>query len=338
MVCDATARDCRLLRHTRLRSVSADPGDDRRNRHGSRRSAVPGAPVQAKNPQAEAAFKAISSAQGQYSLTGLPAGAYDLSVKMPGFRFAPFVKPGVALESSQNLRIDIRLPDGNLGTLGDDPFSDLAFIRARVERLSGPVPRTADRKPDLSGLWIGNDDPFPEDAAALPWAAALFRERVQNNMKHIPRTHCLPAGVLPTGPFFRKFVQTPGLLLMINDNDVLGFRQIFLDGRGHPKDLNPTWNGHAIGRWEGDTLVVDVAGFNDRSWLGFYPHTEQLHITERYRRRDFGHLEVQVIAEDPGTLVKPWKLNMVWNLAPEEEILEYVCGENNTDVQHLVGK
>jgi len=194
-------------------------------------SRIPGAPVQARNSQADAAFKTISSAEGEYSLTQLPAGAYDLSVKMPGFRFAPFVKPGVTLGSSESLRIDIRLPDGNLGTLGDDPFSDLAFIRAKAERLSGPVPRAADGKPDLSGVWNGNDDPFPEDALALPWAAERARERVQNNLKDLPRSHCLPAGVLPTGPFFRKFVQTPGLLLMINDNDVIGFRQIFQASR-----------------------------------------------------------------------------------------------------------
>jgi hypothetical protein len=301
-------------------------------------SPVPGAPVQVRNTQTDAAFRTIGSAQGEYSLTQLPAGAYELSVKIPGFAFGRFVKPDVVVESSQSVQIDIRLRENNLGTIGDDFYSYLAPIRAKAEQLTGPAPRTADGKPDLSGVWNGNDDLFPEQPSVLPWAASIFKERVENNLKDLPLAHCLPFGVFQTGPFFRKFVQTPGLLLIVNDFDVLGFRQVFLDGRGHPKDPNPTWMGHAIGRWEGDTLVVDVTGFNDRSWLGGYPHTEQLHVTERYRRRDFGHLEVQVTAQDPGTLVKPWKMNMVWDLAPGEEIGEFACAENNTDPRHFAGK
>jgi hypothetical protein len=133
-------------------------------------------------------------------------------------------------------------------------------------------------------------------------------------------------------------VQTPQLLVILNEDDALGFRQIYLDGRPHPKEVNPTWAGHATGRWEKDTLVVDVAGFNEQSWLDVYPHTTELHVTERYRRLDFGHMDVHLTVEDPGTLSKPWNVHMVWNLAPKEDILENVCTENNRDADHFPAK
>jgi hypothetical protein len=128
---------------------------------------------------------------------------------------------------------------------------------------------------------------------------------------------------------------------MILDDDTPGFRQIFMDGRGHPKDVNPTWTGHAIGRWEGDTLVVDKVGFNDKTWLDNdgHPHTEMLHIIERYRRPDKGHLEMETTVEDPGTLAKPWTQKRIADLAPgDEEVLEFICNENNRDPDHMVGK
>ncbi len=120
--------------------------------------------------------------------------------------------------------------------------------------------------------------------------------------------------------------------------DLPGVRQIYLDGRAHPNSWKRSWMGHSVGRWEGDTLVVDTVGFNDKSWLGDYSHTAQLHVIERYTRRDLGHMNVQVVMEDPGTFRKPWTVNMVWNLAPGEEMLEYVCTENNRDVIHMLGK
>jgi hypothetical protein len=217
---------------------------------------------------------------------------------------------------------------GNLGTIGDDPFTYLADIRAKSKELTGPVPQTPDGKPDLSGVWNGNHDLYPEDPALLPWAAEVFQKRAANDFRELPRGLCLPADVIIHGPFFRKFVQTRDLLVVLNEDEVVGYRQIFLDGRGHPSDLSPSWQGHSVGHWEGDTLVVDVTGFNDKSIMAVYPHTEELRITERYRRLDFGHMEVQVIAEDPGTLTKPWTINMIWDLAPEQELQEYVCTES----------
>jgi hypothetical protein len=118
-------------------------------------------------------------------------------------------------------------------------------------------------------------------------------------------------------------------------------QHIYTDGRKHPEDLTPTYMGHSIGHWEGDTLVVDTVGFNDRGTVGGVPHprSEKLHVTERYRRPDFGHLEIEFTIDDPGTYAKRWKIHNTWDLAPKgEEVLEYICAENNKDLQHLVGK
>jgi hypothetical protein len=128
-------------------------------------------------------------------------------------------------------------------------------------------------------------------------------------------------------------------VILFEDNP--GFRQVFLDGRGHPSNWEPTWMGHSIAKWEGDVLVVDTIGFNDRSWLGGIgggpvPHTEMLHMTERYRRMDFSHIDLAVTFEDPGTFVKPFHINIRLDLTPQEELMEYVC-ENNKP-EHLVGK
>ena len=282
---------------------------------------VPGVPVQARNTVTGATFRALGSATGDYLLAQLPAGPYEVSVTMPGFSFIPFVDSNLVLAAGQRLRFGIALKIGNLGTIADDPYMYLAGIRAKAASLTGPPPRHPDGRPDLSGVWNGKDDLFPETPALLPWAARILHERLRNDLKDNPNARCLPAFLMQTGPFFRKFVQTPTLLVVLNEHDALAFRQIFLDGRAHPPDLDPTWQGHAVGRWDGDTLVVDVVGFNEESVMGFAPHTSQLHVTERYRRRDFGHLEVQVTADDPGALMKPWTLNMVWDLAPEQEIL-----------------
>ena len=297
-------------------------------------AAVPGAPVQARNTVTGGTFRALGAATGDYALAELPPGTYEVSVAMPGFSFIPFLDSNVVLGAGQRLQFDIALKSGNLGTIADDPYMYLAGIRAKAASLTGPAPRTADGRPDLSGVWNGKDDLFPERPALLPWAANILNERLQNALRDHPNARCLPAGLLQAGPFFRKFVQTPTLLVVLNEHDALSFRQIFLDGRAHPPDLDPTWQGYAVGRWDGDTLVVEVVGFNEESVMGIAPHTSQLRVTERYWRRDVGHLEVQVTAEDPGTLMKPWTLNMVWDLAPEQEILEYVCAENIRNV-HL---
>jgi hypothetical protein len=236
------------------------------------------------------------------------------------------------------VRIDIDLRDFQLNTLGEDR-SFLASLVIPRAAPSGPAPRTSDGKPDLSGVWAPSFPADPGKPEPLPWAAGLSRERLANNLKDLPTSRCLPASITQTGMFkFYKLVQTPSLLVLISEGDLP--RQIFLDGRGHPRDPYPTWLGHSIGRWEGDTLVADSIGFNDRTWLGAegYPHTERMHVVERYRRPDLGHLENEITIEDPGAFAKPWTIKKVSALAPNDEITEDVCAENNRDVEHLVGK
>jgi hypothetical protein len=143
---------------------------------------------------------------------------------------------------------------------------------------ANPAPHTPEGRPDLTGVWLAKNDPKPDQPALMPAAAAALQKRQE--------THCLPSGPL-IGSGLYKFVQTPSVLVIIF-KDVIGYRQIFLDGRPHPKEADPSWMGHSIGHWEGDTLVVDTVAINDRSPLEIYPHTEKVHLTERYRRRDFG--------------------------------------------------
>jgi len=169
---------------------------------------------------------------------------------------------------------------------------------------------------------------------------ALLRERAANNSKDAPGAHCLTRGVTAAGALFPyKLVQTPTLLVMLFEDDIPSHRQVFLDGRGHPKDPNPSWMGHSIGHWEGEVLVIDTVGFNDRSWLDpqGHPHTEQMRVTERLRRPDLGHLEIEFTIDDPGAYKNPWTMKRVADLDSGDEVGEYVC-ENNKDPEHMVGK
>jgi hypothetical protein len=301
------------------------------------------APIQLKNQATGALARTSSESDGSYALTGLAPGTYEFSIVMPCCAYKRIARD-ISLEAGKAAQLNIRLVETVNGTtLGDDPGRLAQAMRKRAKVQSRPVPRLAGGKPDLSGVWVATDDPYPETPEALPWAAALIEERQQNNGKDAPHNHCLP-GPPPapgsTAPFMAKFVQTPSLLVILFE-DVPGFRQVFLDGRGHPSNWDPTWMGHSIAKWQGDVLVVDTVGFNDRSWLGGLgggplPHTEMLHMTERYKRVDFGHMEAVIIFEDPGAFVKPFHMNVKLDLAPQEELLEYVC-ENNRP-EHLVGK
>jgi hypothetical protein len=288
---------------------------------------VAGAPVQAKDDESGATFRAFSAADGTFSLERVPASDYTLSVRMPGYKYVPFAMP-VKLKADARQSVAVDLAIGNLDTIADDPASYLSHLRDGAAALTQPAPRTADGHPDLSGIWFGNDDLFPDDPTLRPWAAQRMRQRLANDMADLPRGQCLPASAVQIGPFFRKFVQTPGLLVVLNEDDVLGYRQIFLDGRGHPEDLSPSWQGHSVARWDGDVLVADAVGFNESSVIGFLPHTGQLHVTERYHRRDYGHMDVQLIVEDAGTFEQPWIINMAWDLTPDQELNEYVCTES----------
>lgn len=208
--------------------------------------------------------------------------------------------------------------------------------------LSAPAPRMPSGKPDLSGLW--RIDPAgtaetgkAEDAVKLlPWAAALTEKRKENLGRDNPSVLCLPPGPV-VDMDVGKIVQTPNLLLMLWSGTL--YREIFLDGRELPVDPNPDWMGYSVGHWEGDTLVIESSGFNDRTWLDDlgHPHTEQLHVTERIRRPDFGHLEVIRTMVDPGALRAPWTVPVKLELDADTEQLEYVCNENERDREHLVG-
>jgi Carboxypeptidase regulatory-like domain len=299
--------------------------------------AVRSAPVQARDPKTGATFRTVSTATGSYSLTQMAPGNYTLSVAMPGFAYLPFTEAGVAVSAAAAKRFDIHLAEGTtLGTLADDPGLVATAIRKRTPPQTGPTPRTTGGKPDLSGVWIGNDDPYPEDPEMLPWAAAVSKKWIEENFKNDPSARCLPGDALLAGSSTWRIVQTPALLITIVEGAPF-VRLAYLDGRGHPNMDNPTWMGHSIGHWEEESLVVDSVGFNDRGTVGggTNPRSEKLHVIERYRRPDIGHLEIEFTIDDPGTYAKPWKVHNTWNLAAKsEEVLEYFC-ENNKDLQHL---
>lgn len=205
--------------------------------------------------------------------------------------------------------------------------------------LTAAAPRAADGKPDLSGLWETGPkyetDFTPADAHS--WALAKSRERQANPAADGWSTLCLPPGPMITfsGPL--KIVQAPEAVTILYEVPN-NFRQVFTDGRALPNDPNPTWQGYSIGQWDGDTFVVETIGFNDKSWVGRpgFPHTEALRVTERYRRRDFGHLDVQTTFDDPKAFTRRWTVNTELVFHPDTEMLEYVCNENEKDRQHFV--
>jgi hypothetical protein len=217
--------------------------------------------------------------------------------------------------------------------------------------LAAPAPRTADGKPDLSGVWNRLSPKYRVNIAAdlkpeevQPWAKSLVQERTENIGKDSMLARCLPLGPQyvtdadSTAGGMMKIAQTPGLILILNPD--LTYRQIYLDGRPLETSPNPSWMGYSVGHWERDTLVVESFGFNDRTWLDTsgHPHTEALRMTERYRRRDYGHLDLEVTLQDPGAYARPWTVAVGAELAADTELLEYVCNENTHDLEHWVGK
>src|SRR5213594_772318 len=211
--------------------------------------------------------------------------------------------------------------------------------------LSAPVPRTSDGKPDLSGLWRPETNPYrfdliqdPKDEAIFrPSAEAVFQKRVADFRRDDPVTHCLPGGPSEMLNGTYRMIQTPTMMALLYEGGSGRYRQIFTDGRKLPKDPNPSWFGNSVGHWEGDTLVVESSGFNDRSWLdrAGHPHSEGLRVTERFRRVDFGHMQFQITFDDPETLTKPLIISLSVNYAPDTEMMESVC-ENERDTVRLV--
>ena len=205
-----------------------------------------------------------------------------------------------------------------------------------------PAPRLADGKPDLSGVWTGGGEapidrllkPGEYDTLLTPWAKQILATRKEPDD---PYFFCLPGGPLRiTGGFAWRLVQHPTTnskyIFMLQEGNAHTFRQIFMDGRKHPEDPSPTWYGHSIGRWEGDTLVVDTIGLNTRFWLDSRgtPHSEGLHMVERYTRTDYTTLKREVTLTDPMAFTRPVTVTYTAKLGePDSEIFEYICIENN---------
>jgi hypothetical protein len=232
--------------------------------------------------------------------------------------------------------------------------------------LTAPAPRAPDGKPDLSGVWtidptppaelnrvLGADftdvqidlrigskyavnllwDLKPEDDPITPEGAALMKQRAQAS----GRDDCLPAGIPFTMlilPF--KAIQSPREVVMIFEHQDPP-RQIYLDGRPLPRDPEPSFMGYSSGKWQGDTLVVDSAGFKNGKGLDIFGHPrgESTHIVERFHRRDFGHMDLELRVEDPKFYSRPLAVKMVFNLLPDTDVLEYICGENEKDRVHI---
>jgi hypothetical protein len=221
--------------------------------------------------------------------------------------------------------------------------------------LNGPVPRTADGKPDLSGVWqgmgSGGQAATAEPASGPPIAgfrdvaqnikeglpfkpegAALLKERRDNNSKDNPEAHCLPMGIVQfhTQGAPRKFIQTPGILVILYEASS-GLRQIFTDGRALPNnDPQPWWYGYSVGRWEGDTLVVESTGFRDGGWLDIIgtPLTDAAKLTERIRRVSYGRMEIDITVDDPKVYTRPWTVRVNQRLLADQELIEFICLEN----------
>ena len=305
------------------------------------RTPVAGASIEVKNVDTGAVHKAGSVLSGSYTLSQLPPGKYELTATSFGFKRYVH-KDVVVVQGGQTQRVDIPIGDFiSLDTLGEDRASFGRLFLSRPKPPEGPAPRTPDGKPDFSGVWNGQ---LPGGGGAgpelLPWAQALEKERIEHNLKDNPQARCLPFTVTPFNLLLNRVVQSRDFLVTIIEYDIPGYRQIYLDGRGHPKDLEPSWTGHSVGTWEEDTLVIDTVGFNDKTWIGeAVPHTDKLRVTTRLRRTDLGHLEIETTFDDPGAFKKPWKTKGVATLAPAtDEIPEFICNENNQDVEHLVGK
>ena len=262
----------------------------------------------------------------------------------------------------------------------DYPTAGVARTPDGKPKLDAPAPRTADGKPDLSGIWLFRGagrppaQPGAEPAGAppappppepptsgppaatfrnigagfkdglplTPRAAELLKQRMAENSKDNPDAHCLPLGLmqLHTHPQPRKIIQTPGVIVILYEAQA-GVRQIFTDGRPLPRnDPQPWWYGYSIGKWDGDTLVVETTGFRDDVWLDINgsPLTNTGKLTERFRRVNYGSLEIEVTVEDAKVYTKPFTVKVSQRIMPDTELIEFICTENDRSGPHMVGK
>jgi len=227
------------------------------------------------------------------------------------------------------------------------PTAGIPRTKDGKPNLTAPAPKTADGKPDFSGMWGVHDGRYLNNLAAdgvavpmLPWAAKLLKERQDNQAKDRPSGQCLPHSVTDFDAHFapKKLIQTPGVLVILFES-YHSWRQIFTDGRALPEAREPAWFGYSTGKWDGNTLVVDTVGLNEKTWLDDigHPHSGALHIVERFQRPDFGHMVAQVTIDDPKAYSKPWTVTIPWEFVADTELMDWVC-ENNKDPGHMVGK
>jgi hypothetical protein len=238
---------------------------------------------------------------------------------------------------------------------------------------AGPTPRLPDGHPDLVGLWGAPNGPVGDIAAGMPnvscdtpgavkqaagrgrggaaaaaapvckepvpYTAEGMKAKASHMSKDDPEANCLPTGVPRVAPYPWRIVQDKTHFFFIFEGNIHSYRQIFMDGRKHPDDPDPTWYGHSTGSWDGDTLVIDTIGYNDKFWFDFAgnPHSEKLHTIERYTRTDAATLQIETEIVDPVMYSKPFKITFTARAQPNGEITEYICQENQQDAQHLQG-
>jgi hypothetical protein len=227
--------------------------------------------------------------------------------------------------------------------------------------LAAPAPRAGDGRPDLSGIWAPRRQALKVEQGTVnippqmvniadgleaglpyqPWARALAQTRQADKSKDLPSSRCLPLGPFLAHTYLdpRKVVQTSELIVILNERD-FSYRQIFTDGRPLPEDPNPSWYGYSSGHWNGDVLVVETNGLRDGLWLDFQgdPITSSAKLTERFRRPNFGALDIDVTIDDPKAYTRPFTVTVHQSLMVDTELLEFVCLENERDQSHLVGK
>jgi len=205
--------------------------------------------------------------------------------------------------------------------------------------LTAPAPRTSDGRVDLSGIWRTPTPNYLRDLAAdgvevlmPPWAEQLYKQRLASEGRVRPTAACLPHSVTDFDAHFtpKKILQLPGLVVMLFES-YRSYRQIHTDGRPLPDEpREPSWFGYSVGRWEGDVLVVDTVGVNEKTWLddSGHPHSDALRIVERFQRPNIGRMDVQITIDDPKAYLKPWTVKFYWELLADTELLDWVC-ENN---------
>ena len=251
------------------------------------------------------------------------------------------------------------------------PTAGVPRSRDGKPNLTAPTPRTREGKPDFSGMWLTADgtpctertlgQDFLECGSELPisryginmgaglpgglpyqpWAAQQVKNQTEQNSKDDPHARCLPDTFVRLYglPHMQKFVQVPGLLVMLDELNA-SYRQVFTDGRPLPADPQPSWQGYSSGKWVGDTLVVDSIGFRDGLWLDIVgsPMTDAAKVRERIRRPDYGHLEIEVSVDDSKAYTRPWTVTLKQVIVVDTELVDEICLENEKSVQRMIGK